>query len=175
MRKEAIIKPTELLQQINKIHRTTFVLVEQYAQGEQGALAIVDSSGKHYVLKWRPDLEHANKVQYVREVTDHLRTKGYPAPAYVWSGYALGGTYFVQTTLPGTPMRSLTESLLSRVIALNELQVGQAPPGPRERSQEVVNTLLFGGQCYCIHTSLPPHSPGTARLIHPLYHLVSSH
>src|SRR5260370_20628002 len=83
MRKEAIIKPTELLQQINKIHRTTFVLVEQYAQGEQGAFAIVDSSGKHYVLKWRPDLEHANKVQYVREVTDHLRTKGYPAPAYV--------------------------------------------------------------------------------------------
>ncbi len=34
MRKEAIIKPTELLQQINKIHRTTFALVEQYAQGE---------------------------------------------------------------------------------------------------------------------------------------------
>src|SRR5260370_37841348 len=122
MRKEAIIKPTELLQQINKIHRTTFVLVEQYAQGEQGAFAIVDSSGKHYVLKWRPDLEHASQVHYVREVTDHLRTKGYPAPAYVWSGYALAGTYFVQTPLPGPPMRSFTQSFLSRLLSQNDLQ-----------------------------------------------------
>ena len=175
LRKEDIIKPTELLQQINKIHRTTFALVEQYAQGEQGAFAIVDSRGKHYVLKWRPDLEHASQVHYVREVTDHLRTKGYPAPAYVWSGYALEGTYFVQTTLPGTPMRSLTESFLSRLIALNELQVGQAPPGPRDWPQEVVNTLLFGGHGYCIHTSLQQHSPETAALLHQLQQLVLRH
>ncbi len=175
LRKEDIIKPTELLQQINKIHRTTFALVEQYAQGEQGAFAIVDSRGKHYVLKWRPDLEHASQVHYVREVTDHLRTKGYPAPAYVWSGYALGGTYFVQTTLPGTPMRSLTESFLSRLIALNELQVGQAPPGPRDWPQEVVNTLLLGGHGYCIRTSLQQHSPETAALLHQLQQLVLRH
>jgi hypothetical protein len=169
------MKPAELLQQINEIHPTAFALVEHFAQGEQGAFAIVDSGGRRYVLKWQPDPEHVSQLQYTKQVTDHLRAKGYPAPEYVWFGQALGGTYSIQTALPGTPMTFLTASLLARLLALNELQVGQAPPGPRNWPQEVVNTVLFGGQGYCIHTSLQQYSPETIELLRQLQRLVLKH
>ncbi len=87
------MNPVELLQQINEIHQTVFTLLKQYAQGEQGAFAVIDPAQKRYVLKWRPDLEHADHLQYVRAVMNHLRAQGYPTPEYMWFGHALGGTY----------------------------------------------------------------------------------
>ncbi|HEY4388629.1 MAG TPA: phosphotransferase, partial [Ktedonobacteraceae bacterium] len=125
-----------------------------------------------YVLKWQSDLEHANHLQYVRAVTDQLRAQGYPAPEYRWFGHALGGIYSLQTTLPGTPLQTITEPLLTRLLELNELQVGQAPLGPRHWPEEVVNTVLSGGQGYCLHTSLQHHSPETAHLLHQLQEIV---
>jgi hypothetical protein len=171
-RREDPINPVELLQQINEIHQTAFTLVKLYAQGEQGAFAVIDPAGRRYVLKWRSGLEHADHLQYVRAVTNHLRAQGYPTPEYMWFGHALGGTYSLQTTLPGTPLQLMTKPLLARLLELNELQIGQAPPGPRHWPQEVVNTVLSGGQGYCIHESLQHHSPVTAHLLHQLQEIV---
>ena len=165
----------ELLKHINATHHTTLTLVKQYAQGEQGAFAVIDPDQKRYVLKWRPALEHAHHVQYMRAVTNHLRDQGYPAPDYQWYGHALGGTYTIQTTLPGAPIQQLTQPLLTRLLELNALQIDQAPPGPRDWPAEVVNTVLSGGQGYCLHTSLQQTSPLTARLLQQLQAIVLQH
>jgi hypothetical protein len=46
------MKPAELLQHINALHRTTFELVEQYPDGEQGAFAITDqSTSERYITR----------------------------------------------------------------------------------------------------------------------------
>lgn len=169
------MNPVELLQQINKINQTNFTLTKKFTKGEQGAFAVIDPSHGRYVLKWHSDLKLKDHLPYVKASTDRLRTQGYPTPRYRWFGHALGGTYSLQTALPGTPMRHMTGPMLERLLELNALQVGQAPAGPRHWPQEVVNTVLFGGQGYCIHASLQSYSSLTARLLSQLQEIVEKY
>ena len=165
----------QLLQQINETHNTTFALVERYSDGEQGAFAIADREGKHYVLKWRSGTDHIDQLQYASEVTDRLRVSGYPVPQYLYIGNVLDSTYFIQTALPGVPMYRLTARYLPRLLELNALQIGQAPPGSRNWPREIVNTVLYGGDSYCLHTALQQHSPETTQLLRELQHIVLTH
>ncbi|MGB8347492.1 MAG: aminoglycoside phosphotransferase family protein [Ktedonobacteraceae bacterium] len=166
------MEPVELLQRINALHRTTFALVEKYSDGEQGAFAITDHLGRRYVLKWAADARNLSWMQGARTVTDLLRSVGYPAPRYLFIDRVPGGIYSIQSALPGSPLRSLTTTLLPRLLALNELQVGRAIPGRKDWHQEVINTVLFGGDGYCLHTSLQQFSRDTADLLQELQALV---
>ncbi len=166
---------TELLQQINQKHRTTFALIERYASGEQGAFALIDEMGRQYILKWRPGSQHINQFLYAKRVTDHLRNRGYPAPEYLFLGIAFDGTYSVQTALPGSPMHFLTDHFLPQVLELHKFHIGEALSGPRDWPKEVVNTVLYGGDGYCLHSSLLHHSHSTAQLLRELQTLVLRH
>lgn len=169
------MSPVELLQSINALHQTTFTLVEQYPDGEQGAYAITDHLSRRCVLKWERGVGNLSKIQNARAVTDQLRNLGYPAPHYLFMGYVSEGLYYIQSALPGSPMRSLTTTLLPRLFELNELQVGQALAGQRDWHQEVINTVLSGGDGYCLHASLQQYSRGTANLLQKLQALVIAH
>ena len=101
---------------------------------------------------------------------------GYPVPRYLYIGEALGGTYSIQLALPGFPLPlSMTAEYLPGLLALNAMQIGQALPGLPDWHQEAVNTVLFGGEGYCLHSSLQQYSPGTATLLSDLQQLVSAH
>lgn len=166
------MEPEELLQRINALHGTTFALVGKYKDGEQGAFAITDQSGERYVLKWVAGAHNVQWAEGARTVTDRLRSVGYPAPRYLYIGRLPEGIYSIQSALPGSPLRSLTVALLPRLLALNELQSGQAIPGRKDWRQEVIKTVLFGGDGYCLHTSLLQHSQVTADLLQELQALV---
>lgn len=166
------MESVELLQHINEIHDTAFTFVERYTQGEQGAFALADPDGKRYVLKWQPGREHSSRLHYIRMITQHLRARGYPTPDYPWIGYTSGFTYAIQAALPGVPISRMTPSLLTRLIELNELQIAQAPAGPSDWPREVVDTVLVGGQGYCLHASLRQHSSATATLLLRLQEIV---
>jgi hypothetical protein len=169
------MSPVELLQSINALQQTTFTLVEQYPDGEQGAFAITDHLSRRCVLKWELGVGNLSKIQVARAVTDQLRNLGYPAPHYLYMGYAGEGMYSIQSALPGSPLRSLTTTLLPRLFELNELQVGRALDGQSDWHQEVINTVLSGGDGYCLHASLQQHSRGTANLLQELQALVIAH
>jgi Phosphotransferase enzyme family len=166
------MRPAELLQHINAIHRTTFALVEQFPDGEQGAFAITDHLSRQCVLKWEQGAYNLSKMQDVGAVTDLLRSIGYPAPHYLFMGYALEGIYSIQSAFPGSPLRSLTTTLLPRLFELNRLQVGHALPRQRDWHKEVINTVLSGGDGYCLHASLQQYSGVTANLLQELQALV---
>jgi hypothetical protein len=166
----------ELLQEINAIHLTTFELSERYTTGEQGAFAIVDQEKRRGVLKWTPGTQAVGRLERARAVTDRLREGGYPAPRYLYIGKALRGTYSIQLALSGFPLPlNTTAEYLPRLLELNAMQVGQALPGLPDWHQEAVNTVLFGGEGYCLHSSLHQYSPGTATLLSDLQRLVSAH
>ncbi len=112
---------------------------------------------------------------YAQAMTERLCARGYPAPAYVHIGAALGGTYTIQQALPGTPMRRVTTQHLSHVLKLHALHTIQAPPGPHEWPREVIQTVMEGGDSYCLHTSLQQHSPETASMLHMLQGLVTEY
>jgi len=55
------------------------------------------------------------------------------------------------------------------------MQIGQALPGLPDWHQEAVNTVLFGGEGYCLQSSLQQYSASTATLLSDLQRLVSAH
>ena len=169
------MEPVELLQQINTLHGTAFVSIEKYADGEQGAFAIADHLNRRWVLKWAPGAYNLQWMQGAKTVTDLLRSLNYPAPYYLLIEKIPEGIYSIQSVLPGSPMRRLLPALLPRLFELNDLQVGRAIPGRKDWHQEVIKTVLFGGDGYCLHASLQQHSQATADLLQTLQTLVISY
>lgn len=166
----------QLLQHINERHNATFAFVNRYTTGEQGAYAITDCEGRQYVLKWRTGTHHVDQLRYAGNVTNRLRAAGYPAPEYLYIGTAFDSTYYIQTTLPGVPMRRLTPHYLPQALKLNELQMGQAPgSSPDDWRQVLINCVLYGGDGFCLHSSLQQHSPETAQLLYTLQNIVLAH
>jgi hypothetical protein len=162
----------ELVQHINSAHRLALTPGARYATGEQGAYALLGAQGRGYVLKWQPGTDQLERIFYAQAVTERLRAQGYPAPAYLYIGGALGGIYTVQQALPGTPMQRLTFQHLSGVLQMQALHATQAPPGPRDWPREVIQTVMEGGDGYCLHTSLQQHSPETVGMLQALRGLV---
>jgi hypothetical protein len=163
----------KLIQHINTVHHAMFIVGERYATSEQGAYALADAHGHKYVLKWQPTTQHIERILYAQSLTEHLRTQGYPAPAYLHIGAALGGTYTIQQALPGEPMRRFTAEHLPAILKLHALHISEAPPGPRAWPGEVVQTVMEGGDGYCLHASLKQHSSETARMLQALQRLVT--
>jgi hypothetical protein len=159
------MKPTTLLQHINIVHGTTFALLERYADGEQGAFAVLDRTGRRGVMKWQSGISNLGRMQDAQAVTNLLRNDLYPAPHYLFIGCAQEGVYSIQTTLPGSPMRNVTAAIAARLLEINRIQAGCALPGLRDWHQEAVSTVLFGGNGYCVHTSLQHHSQETSHLL----------
>jgi hypothetical protein len=173
---EKIMQWNELLQKINTTHQTTFELGERYTTGEQGAFAIFNQEGKRGVLKWMPGAGDSGRLERARVVTDRLHSIGYPVPRYLYIGEALEGTYSIQLSLPGVsmPLSTMAE-YLPRLLELNVLQVDQAFPGLPDWHQEAVKTVLFGGEGYCLHSSLQQYSHVTTTMLSDLQRLVATH
>lgn len=169
MRIEAVV------QCLNRTLGTSFRLGQRYATGEQGAYGLIDAQGQAYVLKWQPHTSHLQQALYAQTVTEHLRKQGYPAPAYLHIGSALGGVYTIQQALPGAPMDRLTLQRLPDVLKLQAMHASPAPPGPRDWPREIVQTVTQGGDGYCLHSSLRQHSPQTAQMLQALQALVAAY
>jgi len=114
-------------------------------------------------------------MEDTKTATDLLRSIGYPAPRYLFIRQAPGGIYTIQSALPGSPMRSVTLTLLPRLLELNRLQMGRAIPGRKDWHQEVISTVLFGGDGYCLHEAMQQYSRDTADLLEELQAIVVAH
>jgi Ser/Thr protein kinase RdoA (MazF antagonist) len=161
-----------LLAQINQAHGTTFRLGQRYADGEQGAYALVDETGAPFVLKVTPDQSALGRLEATAVLCERLRARGYPAPRYAVVGTTATAVYSVQTALPGTPMRQPTSQHLPDVLALNAMQVGQAPDMPRTWPAPVVTPTLEGGPGFCLLEPMRAHSAESSTLLERLQAIV---
>ncbi|HCI79676.1 MAG TPA: hypothetical protein DHW02_08295 [Ktedonobacter sp.] len=166
---------TTLIRSINVQHSTTFGPVERYRSGEQGAFALVDATGRHAVLKWSRDTRYVSTIQDVMRTTDALRLAGYPVPHYLFTGIVEEGAYAIQESLPGVPLHILTPHYLTEVFTLNNIQPGRAILPQDEWPARVVNTVLYGGDGYCIIETLRTYSSTTVELLHVLQAVVNAH
>ncbi|GHO83742.1 aminoglycoside phosphotransferase family protein [Dictyobacter formicarum] len=163
----------KLVQEINDCHQTEFVLRKRYANGEQGAFELCDaSSGACYVLKCFAPAVASQRTSWIRTCTDQLRLLGYPVPQYVLWGEYSGGSFSIQTALPGAPIIHATPEQLPRLIELNEMQRNQLPDTASTWPDEIVRTVLVGGSGYCLHDSLRTHTSATAAMLRTLQDLV---
>jgi len=171
-----------LLDEINQRHGTTFRLVRRYERGEQGAFALEDGAGRGYVLKRPAYAGYLDGVRGAMAATDTLRETGYPVPRYVLSGAIDGTAYAIQEALPGVPMGDVTAEILPGLFALNALQRGRGLPSAAAPTHArhawpmpVVETVLKGGDGYCLLPSLQSYSHGTAALLDRLQAIVARH
>ena len=169
----------EVLTLVNARHHGALSLLQRYADGEQGAYLVTDPLGNQYVLKWHPGKDALHRLRFARAVTGCLCQMRYPAPVCRMIGTMRDSTYWVQTALPGQPLAHqacLIPQLLPRLLALHELHVGRAPANsPDVWPDEVVRTVLVGGDGYCLHHALREHSTTTRDLLRALQALVVIH
>jgi hypothetical protein len=163
------MQPEVLLQYINAQHQTTFTLLERCLGGEQGAFLVTAGQEGRFVLKWSEGLHQVEVVNHIAEMMANLRANNYPAPLYLYNGVFQDGCYSIQERLPGTPMQpqSLTRSLVQQVCALNRKQRNAA----NERGdwpQRIVETVLHGGDGYCLLAPLRDYSSETANMLSDL-------
>ncbi|HEX5502111.1 MAG TPA: aminoglycoside phosphotransferase family protein [Thermomicrobiales bacterium] len=169
-----------LLRVINERHGAAFTPGARYPTGEQGAFAIFDGAGPdagRFVLKWRRADAVPDGVRAAVATTGRLRAAGYPAPRYRLVGVApaLGVCYSVQEALPGAPLGGLRDgALLDQLLALNDLQRGRAGAG-RDWPGYLVETVLRGGDGYCLLEPLRRHSAATADLLAAVQRLAAGH
>jgi hypothetical protein len=170
------MRPQQLLEIVNAWHGTTFQLVGRYPQGENGAFAVVDRTGRRGVFKREPAARELGRLREIAALTARLRDGGYPAPEYLVVGDIPGGCYSIQEELPGTPQPHVPVALVPRLIALNLAQRGQGfvAPNRGEWPDRVINPVLYGGDGYCLLDSLRTYSAATAGLLNTLQNLVAA-
>jgi hypothetical protein len=173
------MQPASLLVTINEQHGTSFALAERYPDGESrmGTYAAIDATGRRGVLKWDPDSNPAlvDRQREIGAATARLRERGYPAPLYWVVGRTSAACYWIQEMLPGTPLRTVTPALVPRLMGLNALQKGQAIPHRQDWPNRVFDTVLHGGDGYCLLEPLRTYSAQTAELLATLQALVARH
>jgi Phosphotransferase enzyme family len=156
---------SDLVRQINQQRATSFVLLDRYTTGEQGAFALTDATGDRFVLKWASDPIALTRFQRAQQVTDRLRALGYPAPHYILVGCAADAAYAIQHALPGQPMQQLPPALVSDFLALNERQADQARSESMTWPEPVVRPVLFGGDGFCLLEPMQTYSTTTASIL----------
>jgi hypothetical protein len=169
---------TNLLRFINEQHGTAFVPRGRYPAGEQGAFAISEEDGEEilwFVLKWTPGTEVPDNLRQAADVTSRPRGVGYPAPRYRLIGVAppLEVVYSIQEELPGVPFGGrLDRHILDRLLELNGLQREQAVAPSKDWPKTVSDSVLYGGDGFCLLESLRSYSAASAALLGVVQQLV---
>ena len=154
-----MVSPT-LVDEINARHGTSYRAAGRYSEGEQGALRVVDETGRAFVVKGSTPTPGAE----IAAATEALRRVGYPAPRYVIAEDA----YSVQEELPGAPLpiwEPLEDTTLARLLELNELQEGRAVSARRDWPRLLLETVLVGETTYMVLDTLVRHSEEARALL----------
>ncbi|MFY9930347.1 MAG: aminoglycoside phosphotransferase family protein [Streptosporangiaceae bacterium] len=160
--------PGELRRLLQEQAGLDVVAVEAAGAGEsRSAFWVTDRAGTVSVLKIMPDAR-PEAVGYLREldaVMARLRDRGYPAPRFGVIGQVPGLVFWIQPRLPGAvldrglpgPDCAALGHLLPGLLRLNDAQAGLGT-GPRQWRNLITQTLVSGGDGYCLHSTLQASS-----------------
>lgn len=160
-----------VVEAINRTHARSFQLLHRFRAGSFGAWVVTDAVGERRVLKWFEGEFRLAAVQAAAHTTARLRALGYPAPTYELAGVALGGSYGLQSLLPGRPADVVTPSLAAQAVALTELQRGQgvdlgrAYPDQPTWPGELAEDVLHGGRDGWFNLDRISHHSARARRV----------
>ena len=97
-----------------------------------GASRVEFEDGAVAVLKAEPRT-HADRfgdVQRTRRIVEHLRTRGYPTPAWLAVGETTSHVWHLAEFVDGAPVRELTPAVVGQLLDVVALQAGQGIAGP---------------------------------------------
>ncbi len=161
----------QLVEAINRTHARSFQLLHRFGAGSFGAWKVTDAAGERRVLKWFDGEFRLAALESAAHTTARLRVLGYPAPTYELAGVALGGSYGLQSLLPGRPADVVTPPLAAQAVALTELQRGQgvdlgrAYPDQPTWPGELAEDVLRGGRDGWFNLDRISHHSARARRV----------
>ncbi len=93
-----------------------------------GALRVRLAGGANAVLKAVPRAHpgHLDETLRARRVVEHMRRRGYPTPAWLGVGATATHVWQLMDFVDAAPAPALTPSLVEQLMAIIELQAGQA-------------------------------------------------
>jgi Ser/Thr protein kinase RdoA (MazF antagonist) len=150
-------------------------LVGRYSSGEFGAYRVRSEAERAYVLKFGKQA----RLEAAQTTTAALRETGYPAPVYLalsQTGAADSLGYALQSELPGESLERLhrasldQEALLLGILSqLLNLVGAQAGRAVQPSSSDIyIDTLLRGGDGYCLHETMRRYSTATSEMLEEL-------
>jgi len=138
--------------------------IRRLAHGESsGAYEIVLANGDRGVLK-QHDLDVAGPA-VSRDITDTLRTRGYPAPATLAAGEIDGTGYRITELLAGESVEKPTPEMLPRLVELIGMHRAIGIAGRAPWLEDMITSVVDGRTGYCEHASLAAHSDETRALL----------
>jgi aminoglycoside phosphotransferase (APT) family kinase protein len=165
--------PAQLLAAINRRHGRSLRLVGRAPGGESGGARIVeDSGGARFILKAGGGAEF--RIDDAAAITARLSARGYPLPAYRFTGREGGIAYAVRELVAGEPMLGLDRQDLARLLELNELQADAAVGIASDWPAVIVESVLTGFDDWCVLDTLRGHSAETAAMLAELQALVQA-
>ena len=118
------------------------------------------------MVKWDLDPASRDARRVAVELTERLRSDAaWPVPhqTIVESSTCL---FVLQELLPGRVVRILSNVMLARLLELHNARIGLARPEDKSVGpNQLIHTLRFGGDGYCLHSSLRNYDHRTARLL----------
>jgi fructosamine-3-kinase len=163
----------QIVARVNADHGTQFRLGQRYPTGQnQGAYALVDERGAAFVLKWNQRPSWLEAIERAGRITDRLRARNIPAPAYTLADTFDGILYWVQTALPGTPPAQITPAQLQQLFTYIDAQAGQAISDAQNWSGYVADVVFRGESGW--RSSLLHYGPATRAVLERLTRLVES-
>lgn len=121
--------PTEVLRDVARVVGADVAVVGRLAGGANGGAVRVRVAGRaDAVLKAEPrtrprQLDEALRAQ---RVIAHVRDRGYPTPGWLGVGATASHVWQLTELVDGVPATGLTASLVEQLMAVNDLQAGQA-------------------------------------------------
>lgn len=160
------LNPGEAAQLLSELTGQTFQMVGRLPGGESGAHEVRGPDGTRWVAKW--DLNPGSQVarREALPLAARLRDQaGWPVP-HQWSVESETCLFVVQELLPGQPVRLFSRELVAQLFALHERRIGLAQPEDASTwPYSLIETLLHGGENYCLHSSLRTYDVRTAKLL----------
>ena len=143
-----------------------YEMVGRLSGGETGAHAVRGPDGRRHVMKWEFDPSSQVARREAVGLTERLRTEAcWPVPRQqvVESDACL---FVMQDLLPGVPVTFLSQQLVDQLLELHVRRLGLARPHDDARSPaRLVESLVTGGNGYCLHEPLRRYDRRTAQLV----------
>jgi aminoglycoside phosphotransferase (APT) family kinase protein len=165
-------EPAPLLAAINRRHGVSLTLAGRAPGGESGSAWIVEGpGGARYLLK--ADSGSEFRIDDAIAITSCLRERGYPLPAYRFSGRDGETRYIVRELIAGEPMQ-LSGKHVARLLELNDLQTDAAAGIATDWPAAIIESVLNGFRDWCVLDTLRYHSAETAAMLAKLQALVQA-
>ena len=161
-----LLDPSEAVQLLSDLTAQPYQLVGRLSGGESGAHEMRGPDGSRLVAKWELDPVSQDARRVAVELTARLHDQAtWPVP-HQWIVESDTCLFVLQEFLPGRPVRILSNVMLTRLLELHRGRIGLARPEDKSYwPDQLIQTLIFGGDDYCLHSSLRNYDARTARLL----------